>query len=453
MKTAICFSGSIRDFPSCLPSLKRYLLDNLNPDIFLHLWKMDDVSSLDAKSKFKWKNDMCDERYVIDHLKPKSYVIDKYSEEWEKAIISESGVDISKFTDDKLKSYGINACGMYYKIRQCFNLVDEYCVKNNIKYDLVIRARLDFIWEDDILPSDFRKMDDNSIYLIKDRYAATGRMSNDKFFAGTFGMMKKMCNLFSYIKDYQKRGFMVEGQTLNEVHIKNLGLKVIWIGHVDTYYKCMSRHRIGNNGRIVLVNNRKKKFGRFFYEISYYLLYRNYNVIYLDRIDDINYLEILGKFKNFNVMNPDVKMNKVECLLGDTYIENFGGPQILLDYKGNQNNITSFVVDKNVYLEELMDFIVSIISTRQYGGSYYFTKTQVVNEIDLGENVVFKYLDHGYYSTTIKSYDKNTNTYRVSLNNIKAKRENIRIVNLIKYHKRLDQNTMPINPHRKKTNL
>src|SRR5207253_2105350 len=95
MKTAILFSGSIRDFETCIPSIKRFLLDNLNADIFLHLWKMPDMTKMDTSVKFKWRTDSCTEQYVVDVLKPKRYVVDTYSNEWESTILKASGIDMS----------------------------------------------------------------------------------------------------------------------------------------------------------------------------------------------------------------------------------------------------------------------------------------------------------------------------------------------------------------------
>ena len=58
MKIAICFSGAIRDFNTCIPSIQKYLLNNLNADIFLHLWKFSNDNSLNIN--FKWRDSNID---------------------------------------------------------------------------------------------------------------------------------------------------------------------------------------------------------------------------------------------------------------------------------------------------------------------------------------------------------------------------------------------------------
>ena len=421
MKVAICFSGSIRDFPTCLPSLRRYVLDNLNADIFLHLWKMDDVS--DLSSDFKWRNDHCREQYVIDQLKPISYVVDKYSDIWEKKILSESGIILPN--DIKSRNYGTNACGMYYKIQQCFRLLEA----SNKKYDLIIRARLDFIWEDNIFLSDFNSIDDNKVFLIKDRYATHSKLlNNDKFFAGSPAVMKKMCNLFDYIKEYQAHLPMVEGQTLQKLHIQRLSLKVNWIGHAYTYYKCMEQHHITDNKQYIIIGD---GYPTLFFELSYYLLYHGYNIVYLNPPNN----SILTTFANFQVYNGTFNICRASCLISNTYKANFSIHQIIINNDQDFKNTTT-IMTHNIPDKDLMHFIISIISTRQYGGYYNFTDTKEINDIDADEPVIFRYLDHGYYTTRIISYEKSKKKYKIAhgKETLLTSRENIKIINLLKYY-------------------
>lgn len=447
MKIAICFSGSIRDFPSCFPSLKRYFLDNFNADIFLHLWKMKNVSELNSNVDFKWKNDLCDEKYVIDCLKPVSYIIDEYSLDWENKIINESGIDISKFTDENLKNYGVNACGMYYKIMKCFELVEDYCHENDKKYDLVIRARFDFIWEDSILLNDFDEITDNKIYLIKDKYATHSRSkSNDKFFGGSFNVMKQMCNLFKNMKNYQQKNIRIEGQTLNEHHIRSLNLGIVWIGHENTYYKCMGRHTIKNKQIYIVISN-NILFDGFYFELAYQLLYNGYNVIYFKN-DTNKYTNILCLFRNFKFYDNSFDLNKISCFVGNSYNENIGVNQIIINSSSTlPDNATSINIGTNITTRELTDFIMSIIYTNKYGGKYNFQKKMLIEQIDIGEDLIIRYLDHGYYRGQLKGFNCASIKYTFNLNKdtIVLKREHVWIIDLLKYHSRIDPLCLPIN--------
>ena len=451
MKFAICFSGSIRDFPTCFPSLKRYVLNNLNADIFLHLWKMEDMSKLDASVNFKWKKDLCNEQYVIDQLKPVRHVIDKYSKEWEDKIISESGVDIARLNDLKLKSYGINACGMYYKIMKSFELMEDYCQTTGTKYDIVIRARLDFIWEDHILPTHFSTADDNRIFLIKDRYATHSRLpNNDKFFGGTFNAMGKMCRLFNHIGSYQKMLPLMDGQTLNQIHIKMCPLQIVWIGHQYTYYKCMGRHCIKNNGRKVVIDN-NDQLEDFWYNLAYTLLYDGYNVVYLNQpVESSLNFNVLRAFRNFKLDGtPD--LNKAFCYMGSEPKDGITINQIIINSNNpvQKNKVTFINTGGNISTAQLRDFVMSIIAIGKYGTVYHFEKAVPIYNVDIGENVIYKYLDHGYYHSKILACDDAHKKYKISFDRkhifSNQPREIFKIVNLPKYIDRLEKNCMPAN--------
>lgn len=451
MKIAICFSGSIRDFPTCLPSLKRYVLNNLNADIYLHLWEMNDISELDTDVRFKWREDACESTYVIEKLKPISYVINKYTKFWEEKIIRKSGIDLSKLINEKLKSYAINACSMYYKIYKCFRLMEKHAIKNNIEYDIIIRARLDFIWEDSILPTFFDNTQ-NTIYLIKDRYATHSKIiANDKFFAGNFIDMKKMCHLFWKIREYQNNLQVLEGQTLNEYHIKTMGFSVTWIGNKYTYYKCMGRHRIKNNNKFILVGN-NNHFDDIFYEFSYFMLYRGYNIVYLNEPKEIcHQLDILKLFQNFS-FNKVVEPNKLLCYIGSEDFPLVCKKIIItkMPYDNNnthyESNITYITINSNIKKESIVDFLISIIITDQYEGIYQFDGEFPIKNIDTNDDVICRYLDHGYYHSKIVGHEKNGN-HLVKINNkiISLSRDNIKIINLIKYYQKINPSLLPTN--------
>lgn len=460
MKTAILFSGSIRDFGTCLPSIKRYLLDNLNADVFLHLWKMENISSMDVNVRFKWRPDSINEQFVIDTLKPTRYVIDTYSSEWESTILNASGIDMSKFTDDVSKNYGVNACGMYYKIYKTFELMEEYCTENNFQYDLVMRARLDFIWEDHVKLNDFVALNDQTIYLVKDRYATNSRLNtNDKYFAGSFAMMKKVCNLFNCISKYQSMGIMVEGQKLNEIHIKTLGLYVRWIGHSNTYYKCMGRHRIKCNKHNIIINN-DTQMHDFWYKLSYELLYNGYNIVYVNN-EENSETNILKLFDNFKFYDKDKITNlpNITCYISSSLNSKLNTiQQIIINYAPNSgknecnaapNNRTTFInVTSNISSDSLNDFVISIIRTGKFGNKYFFDKMTPIYNLNQREPILFKYMDHGYYRSNISSYDPDTKLYVVTIGgktHHKNSRKTFKIIDLVKYCDRLEENCMPTN--------
>ena len=436
MKVAICFSGAIRSFDDCIGSTLKYLINNFeNPDIFLHMWTFSGKEeNSNINYNFKWRKENSPIEKIINILNPIKYVIDEYSSDWEKKIIEESNIDTSKFDTEQKKNYGFNCCSMYWKIFKCFELVEEYSNISGIKYDLVIRARLDFIWEDYIGMINFNNLIDDNIFLIKDRYATCSKLiTNDKFFAGNFLIMKKMCNVFNDLKKYQNDEICIEGQTINAYHIKQMEFKVQWIGHSKTYYKFMGRHQIIPNNQLIdvsnIINNDITN------ELIYSLLSNGYNVFSLSNIS--NYNKINNRF--FETYNHDMVNNIV--------IKN-DNMSIIINY--NNNRIIKLILDENVIKQieknnyYLIDFIVSLLSnihTIQID-TFIFNNISQINNIKTDELVNFKYMDHGYYICKYLNYNNKNHCILFDNKNIKVGRESFKIVNLIKYY---EDNVLPIN--------
>lgn len=440
MKIAICFSGAIRDFNTCIPSIQKYLLNNLNADIFLHLWKFSNDNSLNIN--FKWRDSNIDniaEKNIINILKPKSYIIDSYNLEWESKITSVISTD--KFIDGKSKQYSYNCCGMYYKIFQSYLLAKKYSIYNNVNYDLIIRARLDFIWENPIYLEDFINLNDDNIFLVKDRYATMSKLNtNDKFFAGTPLVMNYMSSIYLYLNKYQKQNIQIEGQTILENHIKNKNLNVIWLGDKNTYYKCMDRHNIYINNINIYINIDNKFIEN---ELAYYLLYNGYNV-YLDKTDIyINYLESFDNFI-YHIAESDILyeysiVNDKKDDINSKYLF------IINNSKNTINNENTININYNIIITLLMKlnnsnikyfvrYICSLLNNNIINGKYVFNDILQIENIDTDENILYKYDDHGYYRSKYKI--KDGNKHIIIYNNIikLVNRDDIIIYAIFKYY-------------------
>lgn len=434
MKVAICFSGAIRNFDDCICSTLKYFINNFNnPDIFLHMWTFNqDDTTKDITYNFKWRKDNSSVEKIMSILNPKKYVIEEYTNDSEKKIIELSHVDMKKFLTDQEKNYGFNCCSMYWKILKSFELAEEYSIQNKFEYDLIIRARLDFIWEDYIGISHFTNLTENNLFLIKDRYATCSKLlTNDKFFAGNYNVMKKMCGIFYNLKKYQDDGYSIEGQTINEIHIKHMNLKVNWIGHSKTYYKFMGRHKIILKNKIVLVQmndffNLQNININFLNEIIYKLLDNGFDVINLS--DNIkNYNKINNKFHN--------QLN----LQYNIFIKIDSNSILIFKEKNNKEMIISSElmnsIEKNHYL--IIDFILSLLENYDsiIIDKFEFNNYEQINNIESGEIVKYKYLDHGYYNCNYIKYDNNNHIIMFDKKNIKSSRDLFKINNLVKYYK------------------
>lgn len=453
MKIAICFSGAIRSFDDCISSTLKYFINNftngdnnISTDIFLHAWtftdKNDSNSNDNIKYNFKWRKDNSSVDKIIDILRPKKYVIEEYTGQHENLIIDNSKIDMSKFDTEQKRNYGFNCCSMYWKILKSFELAEEYCTTNGFVYDLVIRARLDFIWEDHIKLSDFIDLIGNKIFLLKDRYATCSKLdTNDKFFGGNFDSMKKMCGVFNNLKEYQDLGITIEGQTINETHIKKLGFQVRWIGHSKTYYKFMTRHKVNPIKTSINVN-----LSGFFYsneantelsnEIVYGLLNSGYTVCCFNK-NIYNYNKISNRFIE-NQMQCDFEITN--------YMDNDSNTIIISKNKSIKklvfsNNLVKSI-ESNYYM--LIDFVQSLIAKfdNTPNEQFNFDKTEKINTIDTKEIIKYKYMDHGYYLCEYVNFENDKHVILFDNKNIKVLRDSFKIVDLIKYYKK---DFLPIN--------
>lgn len=447
MKVAICFSGAIRSFDECISSTMKYLISNFdNPDIFLHMWTFNDTNSSDIDYNFKWRKDSSSIHNILSILKPKKHVIEEYNKTSEEVIKKSSMVDMDLFDTDDKKNYGFNCCSMYWKILKSFELAEEYMGENNFEYDLIIRARLDFIWEDWIKQTNFDNILDNNIYLIKDRYASCSRLvTNDKFFAGNYSTMKQMCNVFNCLKKYQDLGINIEGQTVNEFHIKQCGFNVKWIGHSNTYYKFMGRHKTTNNKIKLLVNLEKKFSSNINNELIYILLDNGYNVS-----SNVVVCE-------YNLCNKNFISNKYEIKDYDFIITN-NDTIIVIESNIDKKILLNFTFEKLINnIDEnpcyLTEFILSVIKNfyilqnkpnkqNQLCDEYIFSQMEQINSINPKELILYKYSDRGYYLCEYIGIENNSHKIFFNKNETKIKRDTFKIINLINYYR---EGYLPIN--------
>lgn len=432
-KVAICFSGAIRNFDRCIPSITKYFLNKFpGSDIFLHLWTFNDSDKENNfMTKFKWRNSStCSDR-IVNILKPVKYVIEEYNDEWEKTILSNSGIDINKFITEHEKNYGVNCCSMYWKILKCFELVEEHSVLNNVKYDLIIRARLDFIWEDYIYPENF-KIINNSLNLIKDRYATHSNLiTNDKFFAGNQDVMKKMVEIFEKLSKYQDQGLKLDGQVINEAHISQNKFEVNWIGHKDTYYKHMERHNIKLKN-INIVIDIENSFIR--NELIYNLLENGFTISSVKQVDNYNAL-----FYNYVgwIENPEFIIKSINNL---NYEIKKNNKQISLVF---EDKLIKTIQNNNI--KYFNDFIIDLVEnwSDDIFSKYNFSSIKQIVQLNPNEKIIYKYIDRGYFNCEFVTIDIDNN-YVIKFNNenITVQRNSFKIKNIIKYY---EDGILPIN--------
>ena len=226
MKTALLLSGHMRYFKECFSSLKRSILDTLNPDIYVHTWN--------EKDRSMWKNNV-DEELNNLFFKNNNIVFKKVEIKNWNDTEPKLKSDLSPILETCTYYQPIRMFSMYYKIQKSFELIDE-------KYDLIIRARPDLFYHNIIdnnfnlnesfikiplsycaprinfrdLSLDFEVdialkegVDNVDSYFLGEPCDCGGYL--DQFAIGDYSSMKTYCTAYDSFKQYFERGYRFGG--------------------------------------------------------------------------------------------------------------------------------------------------------------------------------------------------------------------------------------------------
>lgn len=212
MKIAICFSGFPRTMKYSYPYLKKYILDELNPDIFFFGYS-DNEHSISDKD-------------IIDLYNPILYKIRPYTEEVKKEIIENYGSN--DFYNPSATP--IQILSQYYNMYNSNELKKQYEKENNFTYDIVMRLRMDYYFWRKISDEEL-KIKDNEIY-IPDIWNFGGVSSGFAF--GKSDVMDKYSSLFHHMKRYNlEEKHPLHPETIKKYHLIKQG---IIIKHIQNHF-------------------------------------------------------------------------------------------------------------------------------------------------------------------------------------------------------------------------
>lgn len=442
---ALCFSGGIRYFNSCFPSIYKYFIHpliqkNNNVDIFLHLTYIDKIDE-NIKVKFKMIKSTFDLKILLEKVKPKKYEIYEFNNNIQ---INEMKLDKDYYNYDwgseKNQNYAFSAFGMYSKINKCNLLRKIYQEENNIQYDFVWRGRLDYIFYDYIDLEMIDNTEENNIYLIKDRYAHnTKKELNDKFFGAKPEIMDNICQIYYelpiYLEKFKKENIFFDGQFLIYHKIKDLikakiANEVKMIGHRNTYCKCQCRHSIQLKNKNIFISIDDRIIN---YELSYKFLYDGYNV-YSDIFD-----KKLSFFENYYFTDfSNIQFEKFIFSDTNKYIKQNNCKFIILDNLDNYprkdyNDKFIYIYYKNKLFKRLYNILYHTINSKKLKKINRFLKLNF--EPKLFEKVYYYVPDRGKILgkiIEIKKHHARETKYRVEDNNNYFRNE----IEIINYSKR-----------------
>lgn len=149
-RIAVLFYGQPRFFDLTKERfLEEYSFTNTTVDFFIHFW--DQIGFIPDCDR-----EVC---YTINHnlekdiqtIQPKDYKVTTYRELDELTSLLKNTLTFlsnGKVNNKKYPPKTRYNFGQHLSLKKAFNLMENYENKNNIKYDLVIKARPDFIFKD-----------------------------------------------------------------------------------------------------------------------------------------------------------------------------------------------------------------------------------------------------------------------------------------------------------------
>jgi hypothetical protein len=206
-KIAVLLSGQSRNALSQY-HLNKDFFQGENVDVFIHSWCEPFRISLKNKSPGRES----DRRIIFPRLslrkiyKPVKIIVERPKSFKDRDLLLTKDLilnthpwadrysnEFPKFTQYLLA----NNLSMWYSINKCFRLMEDYSLKNNIPYKLVMRMRFDVFPKK--IPKIFESSQNNWV-MIQNMDLPKG-MINDWFAVGDYQGMKNYCSVFDNIND------------------------------------------------------------------------------------------------------------------------------------------------------------------------------------------------------------------------------------------------------------
>jgi len=191
MKIALCISGGLRNYKDTHYSVKHFLLDCNNVDIFYYGLENKEGKEQNIKDFTELYN-------------PKKIVINK-----------------NDFYDQIPCRYHIKSSFYgFYNVLKCNELKSNYEEENKFKYDFVIRVRPDYFWFRSITSDEFEAAKENVLTPERWSFKCVQPFAQSDIFAiGSSELMDQYSSLFSKIDDYCNN-FPFHPESLCGYHLK-----------------------------------------------------------------------------------------------------------------------------------------------------------------------------------------------------------------------------------------
>jgi hypothetical protein len=205
MKVALLIVGQARYFKDGYTSIKKHIIDQYNPDIFIHTWKYKNNYAYSSPWNHlgKIKIDNSDINEYIELYKPVKYEIENSLENI--PLVRDYERTSSKYTKYNYYSY-------LYSMNKCYNLA-----KNNLDYDIYIIIR------SDLVIYNFPSL--NSEYIqIWNRLPNREDVIESMVITIPYKFMDIYVNLVNLLDIYYDKGYYLNYEQMTKAHFKESNL-------------------------------------------------------------------------------------------------------------------------------------------------------------------------------------------------------------------------------------
>lgn len=201
LNVALCVSGQMRTYRNCYNNLYEYILEPLDPDIFIHTWKKTGKTLNPAhrnKSRVPEADEIVIEKKLKDFYNAVSVVVEELGSEF---TYSFKGLSVPKILRKKAPNASKTTMLMFYKMYFCNKLALEY----ETKYDLIIRHRPDMLFKRGLSNIELDKLMSNKNLLYYGDIPGELNLSHkhsDKFAIGNEKVIDYYTSVWDQLKTY-----------------------------------------------------------------------------------------------------------------------------------------------------------------------------------------------------------------------------------------------------------
>lgn len=219
MKCALVLSGHMRYYEKTFDSLKKFVLDPLQPDIFIHTWN-NRGNQIPNSGYTVERSEILDVDDVIARYQPKRIEVENFEE-----VLPTVRSDYRKVSVVPVA----NIVNMYRKIY----LADQLRLQEETEYDFVIKARPDILFESEIPENEIANLE-KTVYVPD-----TGNLQiNDHVGFGNHTTMTHYSSVYEKIDEYYDpevsrvaqttiKGCGVHAETLLNYHLRKSNLTIV----------------------------------------------------------------------------------------------------------------------------------------------------------------------------------------------------------------------------------